>query len=1317
MAEDYKISLGVQLDTSGLRNEISKLDGKEKIKLGVDVKVNDIKERISAYNKNANNAKLKLGVKLDTDDLKRQINQLNLGGTGKGTNKGVAIPVNTQSLEASLKEVKGIISSIQSAIGNIGDGSEMKPLLSSVNQIADALGKVGSETQNVISALNALGKKDFSVNLGLNVGGFNNPIARNAAYGQKVRGETLPQLKQQAEALVKYVNDYYKTSYNEFEALQKLVHGTKLGTGDFYQSFLFGEDSVASRMSSGSLAGQMQAFKQYIDMFKQAANLKGLNLDSVTSQFSKSADELVKDAQDIQTGAKETKEGFEQLKGIFGASIDADSLSAQLTPIVEKLEEIRAAINNLSNADSLGGLTVSFDKLSGTLETLLANAKQVQDVLGSSGANIDSSMEAQKAADTVVQAEERKQQAIRETANIIREVSKISPNDAQIVNIMSSNIIKAAEKAGIDLEDYYRSLQDINAFQPTNVDVAAIADASEPIVNQLGIEAYNGYIKKMREIAEVNGQIVEDINASGKELAQSSTQSANTVVQAEERKQQAIKETRRLISDSAQSAIDAVTSKSINAAFEVDESDSDAFKREMENLVSQWTNARGKLTDIKIGTESFYDKDTNRYIEKITRAQVTYNNELGETIKKNIALRKIGEEQTGVKYDKKTKRNVPVYEPVYGFVETTGQYSKSLGKTKVQTNAFVKQQKQAVANLTNQINQMNRAAADQNAARPIKLESHLTSLADKYNEITSAIQRMESASSDTFVDEQNNVKKLISEFKSLVSEYKNAENVSTKMKGTDFASGLKIATNDLEKFKAEAKGFSVDMSKLDISSVVDASSLNNFNDKLRIARSELAKVKSETAAANRNEKVGINVSGLQSKIADLQRISPEINEFKTNVKGAEVTVESLLNDLGRVKTQGDFSVVNSKFRAFTDAAKAAGIAVSETASKTKNELAKQIKIDLQAGEFKTQISSIEQDAKKLSGTYREIDGSITKLNQALTNMKTAAAQGDVDGLIKSYKQYEATLKAVENQIDQNRMAEKNATDSTKLEQKKQSLSLEMKNWLKDNSAAAKDFGARIRELQSQIDACDDSSLGNLRREFQNIKKEAQLAGKTTKTVGDRIKEQFAQYSTYLGVAEIFMWAEQGLRDMFEQVKSIDSAMTELKKVTNETDAAYSQFLSNAGSRAKEIGTTIDGLVSSTADFARLGYDFADAQGLAEVANIYAVVGDDIDSVETATQSLISTLTAFKDEAGDLSESDFALSIVDKMNEVANNFAISSGGLGDALQRSASSMMAANNSLDETIALITAANTVVQDPDSVGTAFKTISMRMKIHCPQ
>ncbi len=86
--------------------------------------------------------------------------------------------------------------------------------------------------------------------------------------------------------------------------------------------------------------------------------------------------------------------------------------------------------------------------------------------------------------------------------------------------------------------------------------------------------------------------------------------------------------------------------------------------------------------------------------------------------------------------------------------------------------------------------------------------------------------------------------------------------------------------------------------------------------------------------------------------------------------------------------------------------------------------------------------------------------------------------------------------------------------------------------------------------------------------------------------------------------------------------------------------------------------------------------------------------------ESSAKGLISTLRGFQMEANEVE------SIVDKINEVANTQPIDTSGLFEGLERSASSMDAANNSLEQTIALITAANSVVQDPTSVGTSFKT-----------
>ena len=60
----------------------------------------------------------------------------------------------------------------------------------------------------------------------------------------------------------------------------------------------------------------------------------------------------------------------------------------------------------------------------------------------------------------------------------------------------------------------------------------------------------------------------------------------------------------------------------------------------------------------------------------------------------------------------------------------------------------------------------------------------------------------------------------------------------------------------------------------------------------------------------------------------------------------------------------------------------------------------------------------------------------------------------------------------------------------------------------------------------------------------------------------------------------------------------------------------------------------------------------------------------------------------------------------------NNFAISSSGIGEALQRSASALASAGNTIEESIGLVTAMNSVVQDPDSVGTAVKTLTMYLR-----
>lgn len=176
-------------------------------------------------------------------------------------------------------------------------------------------------------------------------------------------------------------------------------------------------------------------------------------------------------------------------------------------------------------------------------------------------------------------------------------------------------------------------------------------------------------------------------------------------------------------------------------------------------------------------------------------------------------------------------------------------------------------------------------------------------------------------------------------------------------------------------------------------------------------------------------------------------------------------------------------------------------------------------------------------------------------------------------------------------------------------------------------------------------------------------------------------------SAFIGGMSTLYTVGRYIREGIQSVKELDAALTELRKVTDETEVTYDKFLQTAGKTSARIGSTLTNMTSATAEFAKLGYNIEEASKMAESALVYTNVGDNVD-VETGSQSIISTMKAFGIEANN------TMSIVDKFNEVGNNFAITTKGIGDALQVSASAAAEAGNSLDETIALITAANTVV-----------------------
>lgn len=261
--------------------------------------------------------------------------------------------------------------------------------------------------------------------------------------------------------------------------------------------------------------------------------------------------------------------------------------------------------------------------------------------------------------------------------------------------------------------------------------------------------------------------------------------------------------------------------------------------------------------------------------------------------------------------------------------------------------------------------------------------------------------------------------------------------------------------------------------------------------------------------------------------------------------------------------------------------------------------------------------------------------------------------------------------------------------------------------LKENSAMSAEAKGKIKAYYREIESGNPSmSLDKIHGEIMKIVNAEAEAGRAGKRMWDVIKEK-AWYGaanvigTYFGVNDIFRYIQQGI----STVRELDEAMTEVRKVSDATEASYAKFQKTIASTAKDIATTNKELLNSSADFLRLGYSLDQASNLAKNATLFVNVGDGVDITE-ATEDMITAMKAFDIQAED------SIKIVDDYNQIGNQFALSATDIGEAMKRSASALETGNNSFEQSISLITAMNEIVQNSENTGNSLKVLSLRLR-----
>lgn len=350
------------------------------------------------------------------------------------------------------------------------------------------------------------------------------------------------------------------------------------------------------------------------------------------------------------------------------------------------------------------------------------------------------------------------------------------------------------------------------------------------------------------------------------------------------------------------------------------------------------------------------------------------------------------------------------------------------------------------------------------------------------------------------------------------------------------------------------------------------------------------------------------------------------------------------------------------------------------------------------------INPDNQELVNLRNSLPEIERRVQSLSLGL---RQAIETGDLSGL---YLQFN-TLRTA---IDATNISFANLSSESKLTGKELDNRLHLDNLIrelqkyKDSLTSAFNGSEYEQEYERILAMLKDSSTYFKAGEqaVENFKNACYKAGLETETLGQKLSRLFKEhFQTAIAMAGVAM-VKQGLREVYNNVLELDTAVTELKKVSSMTGDEMNSYLERTATNARELGASISDLVTSTADWKRLGYSDEDSEELARVAALMANVGDQIDNATTASSYLISTMQGFGLVADD------AEHLLDCMNQIANTEPVSMNDLGIIMQKSSAAMSAAGNTYQETLSLAAAVNGVLQDSEASGTYLKTLSMYLR-----
>ena len=512
----------------------------------------------------------------------------------------------------------------------------------------------------------------------------------------------------------------------------------------------------------------------------------------------------------------------------------------------------------------------------------------------------------------------------------------------------------------------------------------------------------------------------------------------------------------------------------------------------------------------------------------------------------------------------------------------------------------------------------------------------------------------------------------------------------------------------------------------------------------------------------------VDDSGTKTLLSSIQNIDKSLSELSQNI----LNVNKNMSNMGG-NTSGAVKQVENIRNAYQDAAKEAeklADAQSKIGQKTNissgmkdafpdkdvsasvESATNSIKEENNVLEQNTQKAKENAEAKeKIINAYKEVSNvNLSKYNTRLESYTKKTSGYDatiarfenggwtsddykkrIDAVKEAVKQYEDILNNLKahpelvndeelGKLDkQEKLIKENITAVQNMSAAEKGYSFisaqkeldKINNILKEHSGMSREAKNQIKAYYAEIKSGNPSaSLDVIHGKIMQIVNAEIEAGRGGKSMFDifdtsRLHQIIAQAAGMFSLYDIINIAKQGL----QTVRELDTALTEMRKVSDESLQTLKSYQKESFNTADAIATTGLQLQNSIADWQRLGYSISEADELAKNSNIYKNVGDM--DISTATEHMVSSVQAWKSEFNDDAVKT-SEEVMNRYNKIGNEFAISSADIGEAMETSAAALKAGGNDLNEALGIITAGNIIQQDASTTSSAMKILSLRIR-----